>query len=297
LEKFIQLPYRVPEPSPEGIQTFLHSLNGEEPPAQGTRPREYERLIVALKSDGEVVQNMATMVSPVFENNPRRIKQFINMFRLRALLAGRTGLLAKDPGPSQMTLQQLAKLVAIELRWPALLQDAERDPRLFANLQKLVWTKSTDGNPDRLAEWLKGASGPSEAYWASKPDLMALLAAGAKEVAGNPLSSSDTDVARYGLHHVDLGCLLRVSPIVEQRPSARAARPSPSTASPSESVYAEQEARFGHTGNVVVSDSQPLSPAGDETPRGRTADPGGADPVQYAAWSDQRSEDDNPKAS
>lgn len=145
LEKFIQLPYHVPEPSTQGIQTFLHSLSGNEPPPEGNqRPRDYELLIVELKSDGEVVNSVATMVAPVFENNPRRIKQFINMFRLRALLAGRTGLLSKDPGPSQMTLQQLAKLVAIELRWPALLQDAERNPKLLENLQRIVWTGSTD---------------------------------------------------------------------------------------------------------------------------------------------------------
>ena len=38
------------------------------------------------------VRNIVQMVAPTLEYNPRRVKQFINMFRLKALIAAETGL-------------------------------------------------------------------------------------------------------------------------------------------------------------------------------------------------------------
>jgi hypothetical protein len=287
LEKFIQLPYHLPEPSTDGIQTFLHALNGKDStPAGDQQPREYQLLVVELKSDGETVNRMASMVAPVFDNNPRRIKQFINMFRLRALLAGRTGLLSKDPGPSRMTLEQLAKLVAIELRWPTLLQDAERDTTLLANLQKIVWTKG-DGAGEQSTFWLKRAANQTETYWIGQSKLMDLIAGGFEAVYGDPLSLENEQAARYGLHGVDLRCFLRVSPIVQVRPPAPADQSSRSQkASQPESMNSGRDFDLRKDRTERAPDA-PQSSAETNVPRrGRTAGQGGTNPAQYAGWSE-----------
>lgn len=287
LEKFIQLPYHLPEPSTDGIQTFLRALNGNDSRPQGDqRPPGYQLLVVELKSDGETVNRMTAMVAPVFDNNPRRIKQFINMFRLRALLAGRTGLLSKDPGPSRLTLQQLAKLVAIDLRWPSLLQDAQIDTTLLANLQRIVWTKTDDKTADQSTLWLKMASNPTETYWIGKSKLMNLIAAGFQAVYGDPFSPRREEVGRYGLHEVDLRCFLRVSPIVQAR-AATSADQASRAGKPSE----RQSVRTRTTANSAQSSSETSVPTRD-----RTAGLG-TNPAQSAGWSDKSSGGKGPRAS
>ena len=61
----------------------------------------------------------ARSVAPVLENNPRKLKQFVNLLRLRLYLAASANLLdiegSKD---DQLTVHHLAKLVALELADP-----------------------------------------------------------------------------------------------------------------------------------------------------------------------------------
>jgi hypothetical protein len=288
LEKFIQLPYRLPEPSTHGIQRFLQALNGKEIQEAQERPSEYKRLVVELKSDGPLVNQAATMVAPFFDNNPRRIKQFINMFRLRALLAGRTGMLTDNAAPSQLTFQQLAKLVAIELRWPVLLEDAEREPNLLHNLQQIIWSNDGKQYPDYVTYWLKQASSPAEIYWAAKLELMQLLGAGFKPkgISQEPLIGSEEEIGRYGLHDIDLRCFLRVSPIVQPRPSSIR----PSDLPP---VLPEDSHR-----STPLQQSEPPKKSNSEQPTSeeipseelggkrvaRQVGMGGANPAQYSRW-------------
>ncbi|MFM7438264.1 MAG: formylglycine-generating enzyme family protein, partial [Snowella sp.] len=74
--------------------------------------------------------------------NPRRLKQFVNLFRLRAYIASDTGLFDEIYDTSNdavtnapLTLEQLGKFTAISLKWPLLITDLENHPNLLANLE------------------------------------------------------------------------------------------------------------------------------------------------------------------
>jgi hypothetical protein len=60
------------------------------------------------------------MIAPTFEMNPRRLKQWLNLFRLRYFVASNTGQLGRGQSAG-WSLPQLGKVVAIELRWPMLI--------------------------------------------------------------------------------------------------------------------------------------------------------------------------------
>jgi hypothetical protein len=68
--------------------------------------------------------------APALAYNPRQIKKFINLYRLRALLAQEVEVFEK----TDLTLDQLGKFVTISLRWPRLLPELNRDHDLFARL-------------------------------------------------------------------------------------------------------------------------------------------------------------------
>ncbi|HII07612.1 MAG TPA: hypothetical protein HA349_09960 [Methanotrichaceae archaeon] len=57
------------------------------------------------------------------EPNPRKIKRFINTFRLQALIANRRGLLEYDT----IRLDLLAKWIVITMRWPQMIEIIESD--------------------------------------------------------------------------------------------------------------------------------------------------------------------------
>lgn len=163
IEKFIQLPFQVPEVAGKNLKLFFDRINGAELPDQPQRSAEYQQVIVETGVDSERVRSAVELVAGALDYNPRRIKQFINMFRLKALLASRTGLFSQSEGTVALTFSQLAKLVAIELRWPLLLSDAAQDVDLLTKLQS-----------SKPAQELSGG----EAYWLSKTKLMELLSTG-----------------------------------------------------------------------------------------------------------------------
>ncbi len=76
------------------------------------------------------------MVAPALGNNPRRLKQFLNLFRLRHYIAQRTGQLRAAEQGLGLTLPQLGKIVAVELRWPQLLDKLLRNPTEIVSLYK-----------------------------------------------------------------------------------------------------------------------------------------------------------------
>ena len=73
--------------------------------------------------------------------NPRKIKQFINLFRLRALIANRRGLLDSKA----IDLSLLAKWVIIRTRWPDLIKAAENNPKFIDNLEQ-AWELNIELN-------------------------------------------------------------------------------------------------------------------------------------------------------
>jgi len=69
--------------------------------------------------------------------NPRKIKRFINIFRLQALIANRRGLLERR----EIRLDLLAKLVIIATRWPDLIAAMMGDPGFVNRLMQAYRTR------------------------------------------------------------------------------------------------------------------------------------------------------------
>jgi KAP family P-loop domain len=105
LEKFVQLPFRVPPPADAAkLRTWI---DGALPPGHGL---------------GEVVG----MVVPFLGANPRRIKQFVNVMHLRLHVLKAQGA----PAPA-FSLHQLGKITAAELLYPFFIDDLIGAPGLL----------------------------------------------------------------------------------------------------------------------------------------------------------------------
>ena len=143
------------------------------------------------------------MVAPALDNNPRRLKQFINLFRLRTFIANETGLFdySEDSSIEEcLTLEQLGKFVAISLKWPLLLANLESEPTLLKRLQEV-----SIGRGHLIANEIK-----SEALirWSKQKKLMNLLSFGCLDNKSPELSMV------YSLSKFDIEKLLKVSPRV-----------------------------------------------------------------------------------
>jgi len=195
IEKFIQLPFLVPQPTESELDNFLKSFSEPEKNIRknssrskihslkifkyyskkrsaelrydtgrnsGTKKEALmgdvnkkdehvadkeehqkkeinEKIRLELGKDSGRVRSIAMMVAPALDNNPRRIKQFINLFRLRAFIAKETGLLditGESSANDLLTLEQLGKFVAISLKWPLFIIHLDANRSLMAELQK-----------------------------------------------------------------------------------------------------------------------------------------------------------------
>ena len=74
----------------------------------------------------------------VFGFNPRRLKQFVNVFRLRVIVALSTGVLIPEQrtlvGPplgGGITIKQIGLFTAVLMRWSRLTGDLVEEPTLF----------------------------------------------------------------------------------------------------------------------------------------------------------------------
>ena len=205
LEKFIQIAFPIPKPRAENIDRFLKSLSGAKKASVGenvadlpsgmtasevskpsmenqTRPATAnQEFQIEFSTDSQNVRDVARQMSRFFDDNPRRLKQFVNMYRLRAFVAYETGVLR----PGRMTAEQLGKLVAMQLRWP-------------------LWTATGFNNP----YFLKSLSGDHPLDVASGEDFELK-----KELIGLGRSSAGPGAA-WDLEGADLEAFVRISPAV-----------------------------------------------------------------------------------
>lgn len=254
IEKFIQIPFTVPQPTPSNVSQFIdyvmlpraiktmsplpktasrsrrHSGGltdqppnqaRETPPetprttvtpsgakekpefASGTTPlTNYpEKLTVDIGKDSENVRKVVEMVAPALEFNPRRVKQFINVFRLRVLLAYRTGLFRGGDIASHgsgLSLPQLGKFVAISLRWPLFLRDLLRRPILLQELDRIAFEEAKRSDSPELAR-----------RWSNRTRLMELI----RHVPSDAASDADA-VKGYRVGELEVAKLLAISPVV-----------------------------------------------------------------------------------
>jgi hypothetical protein len=124
--------------------------------------RTYNRLAVE-QQESDRIREVVKLVSPLFEYNPRRIKQFINTFRLALYIASDQGLFEDGRAPPA-SLEQIGKCVALLLRFPDLRFALEEDSHLLALLQ--------------LAAKHPHVERPATYHWLSRPGTIQLLADG-----------------------------------------------------------------------------------------------------------------------
>jgi len=139
VEKFVQLSLRIPRLGAETAPAFLDSLvfpasatgTGDQRGGQVARDADEEDPVT---SDGTEVRRMLDLVAPTLGFNPRRLKQFLNLFRVRYFIASKTGQLERQQGRRGWTISQLGKIVAIEVLRPRLLDELLAAPHAVADL-------------------------------------------------------------------------------------------------------------------------------------------------------------------
>jgi len=170
-----------------------------------------------IGKDSPKVKEICKMVTPTLDYNPRRLKQFLNIFRLKAYIAFKTGLfdayyIAKLSNSTRqtvnselkdyaITLEQLGKFIAIGLKWPLLFVDLEKEEELLTELQKYA-----------LNPFYQIVKSRSFNYWRQNQSLMELL-----RYDGNNTEKKQD----YSLLNVNIKKLLEVSPAVPPLESER----------------------------------------------------------------------------
>ncbi|MFN7215600.1 SUMF1/EgtB/PvdO family nonheme iron enzyme [Microcystis sp.] len=150
--------------------------------------------------DSQTVRNVIMMVAPALDYNPRRIKHFINVFRLKVYIANETGLFFEERDENDnllvpsLTFEQLGKFTAISLKWPLLLSDLENDKKILAKLEEFALDE------EKTKEYEE-----SLRYWGSHIKLKALMAYGHEKSAAN---------SKFSLAEINVDKLLQVSPRV-----------------------------------------------------------------------------------
>jgi hypothetical protein len=213
VEKFVQLPFLVPQPSRTNFRKFMSTLDGapdsSEGPDEEAVSERPDLVEIVNDKDSPRFKGIVLTVAPALDFNPRRIKQFVNLFRLKAHIASRTGLFTQtDPGSPYvpLTLERLGKFVALILRWPLLANDLAADHTLLDTLQRIAW----------------GETESTTSRWASKPKLIGLLQEGFEMREDYNGKRMVVDLAGapgniYSLLGMDIGKLLQVSPLRKQR--------------------------------------------------------------------------------
>ena len=232
IEKFIQLPFSVPRPTKIDIGKLLKEISrrydkreeavlgesnldqtvegseSEEESITHTekeeiRERRREVLRLRLAGDSEEVRQVVLMVAHVFDYNPRRIKQFINSFRLRAYIASETGLFDIVEDEKQfphLTLEQLGKFVAISMKWPSLLADLAKESNILEKLA-IVDEKDVKNESEYVQRWFKNEK------------LMRLV----KYVPDRrDAESQNLRSEKYGLGSMDVKKLMEIAPQVRR---------------------------------------------------------------------------------
>jgi hypothetical protein len=200
-------------------------------------------------SDPDGFEKVTKEMARVFGFNPRRLKQFVNVFRLRVMIALSTGVLAPasqgiggEPPAGGITIQQLGLFKAILMRWSRLASDLVEDPIL---LDKLLAADAGQENlPAIVARWaedqeLRSTINRDGTYSLLEVDLRPLLTIMPDTYSGN-LGARDPEQIRTRL----------VSPIGSRSVSGRASSDA-NTSVPTESVGAT--GATGPTSSVGVS--------------------------------------------
>jgi hypothetical protein len=233
LEKFIQLSFQIPKASPVFTRRFIDSLSGASEESQNNAPVNYNPVLVIQDGkDSEQFRQVTRLLAPFFEHNPRRIKQFVNIFRLKAHIANSTGLFNDDDAANPpLTIPQLGKFIAIGILVPQFIEDLHQDNWLIANLLQ---------NDDQDVPWKKNA-------------MLALILKLSPE---NEYDESYID-DDYRMDSIDVKSLLETSPLLQAQPGGAAAATEQSNIDDTQTYRAEtyesNESSASHTRHACAS--------------------------------------------
>jgi len=135
LEKFVQVPVRVPKPDPHSLSPLFERTVESD---QDSSMDEFDNLVApdslrSLDSKAEGWQKLIYHVSNLLENNPRKIKSFGNLYRLHGYLAAQEELFDASP---PVTAPQLAKYVALAIQYPQLATLLREYPDLIRQFEE-----------------------------------------------------------------------------------------------------------------------------------------------------------------
>jgi hypothetical protein len=116
--------------------------------------------------DGQLLRDILKMVAPALGFSPRRLKHFLSLFRLRHYVLQSIGVLGEGSS-SSLTLPQLGKISAIEIRWPRLIDALEQRATALQELDKVA---DGSGPAD-----LEDSFGELFARWTTEKALLDLL--------------------------------------------------------------------------------------------------------------------------
>ena len=116
------------------IPDTLVSVDGENQKLTMVSSYQSQEQFAVQMNDSSPVQKAIEHVAPYLEPNPRKIKRFINIFRLQAFIANRRNLLVLDEADYYLDL--LARWVALITQWPIVLDRTLADIAFLAHLKE-----------------------------------------------------------------------------------------------------------------------------------------------------------------
>ncbi len=207
-----------------------------------------QQIEILLAEDSSTLRQILGVLGPALDFNPRRVKQFTNIFRLRALIAAETGTfearVSDSPDVSLLTLQQLAKFVVIGQKWPLFLAAVSEDQGLLGWVQREACDLA---NPT-------GQISPVNSYWRDRSDLRNALRLGC---CGSE-SAEDDRPDLWSLADVNIDRILRVSGQVRRLVTQDVSVITPAITEPGEQETEEPDEQQVDQPNVV-QEEDPLA--------------------------------------
>jgi tRNA A37 threonylcarbamoyladenosine biosynthesis protein TsaE len=194
--------------APEEKMPYQEMDEGEKIPYQEMEEKERAKrketrkeVMLKFEGDNKNFRDVVLMVSEALGNNPRRVKQFVNLYRLRIRTAASTGLITQEE--SRFTFAQLGKFVGIGLGWPLFIRDLEKNHKL---LDELVDIAEGEQNPDEIYDKAE--------EWAEDRRLVGLIKSGCFDVKNKKQEGDEYE--RFCMRGLDIEKLLKISPRIIQ---------------------------------------------------------------------------------
>ena len=142
LEKIIHTRLTVPYYSENEINTFisrtLDSVNRQN--IYKEHLSESSSIKESINQDSPEVKEVITKYGTIYFSNPRRLKRFINSFRLNVHLAQTVGL--------DESIELMARFLILTEKWPGLVEIFRKHPTYLDHLQNISKVKNTFGKVD-----------------------------------------------------------------------------------------------------------------------------------------------------